>query len=238
MKTDIQATWKAWKANPSDQDAHGELLGQLTPTIDSALKTYAGGSPSLKTRALILADEAVRSFDPEKGASLPTHVQNHLQRLYRVSAERKQAVHIPENVRLDSVSVNRFVADWKDKTGIEPSELQIADSLKMSRRRVQKAFTQGQETVQSKAEGEKGDSLVSGSERTPEQMWADCVYYDLDEKNRKIFEWTTGYLNRPVIPKMEIAKQLGISSAAVSQRINTIKKRLDKFYEADGSVLQ
>ena len=234
----IQDLWQNWQKTPDDQGLHAELLGKLTPTVDSALRTYAGGDPSLKTRALILTDEAIRSYNPTKGAALTTHVQNHLQRLYRVAADRRQAVHIPENVRMDSLTVNRFITDWKDKQGFEPTDLTIADNLKMSRKRVQKAMMQGQETPQSRMEGEKGDSMVESTERTPEQMWADCVYHDLDEKNRKIFEWTTGYLGKPVIQKTEIAKQLGISPAAVSQRINTIKRRLDQYYETDGMVIQ
>lgn len=237
MNNELQDMWKSWRKDPTNQELQGQILGKLTPTVDSALKSYAGGDQTLKTRAMILTNEAVNSYDPSKGAALTTHVQNHLQRLYRVSAERRQAVHIPENVRMDSLAVNRFVTDWKDKQGTEPSDLQIADSLKMSRRRVQKAMMQGTETAQSRMEGDKGDSLITATERTPEQMWADCVYHDLDEKNRKIFEWTTGYLGKPVVQKTEIATRLGISPAAVSQRINTIKKRLDQYYESDGTVL-
>jgi DNA-directed RNA polymerase specialized sigma subunit len=55
------------------------------------------------------------------------------------------------------------------------------------------------------------------------------VYHDLDEVNRKVFEWTTGYNNKPILKKIDVAKNLKISPAAVSQRIDTIQKRLNEF---------
>jgi len=67
--------------------------------------------------------------------------------------------------------------------------------------------------------------------KTPEDLWRDYVYHDLDEKNKVIFEHLLGYNGAPKIPKGDIATKLNISAPAVSQRINTITTRLSEFYE-------
>jgi DNA-directed RNA polymerase specialized sigma subunit len=224
-------TWKQWK-NTGDKRLLGDLLKSTDSTIDAALRTYAGNNPRLRTRAYILAREAIDSYDPSKKTGINTHVMSHLRRLYRVSAERSSVVHVPENVRLDSLAVRNFINEYKDQNGADPSDLLVADKLKMSKKRVAKALSFGNETAETSALSEKGDVMegnVAVTEKSEEDIWKDYVYHDLDETNRKVFEWTTGYNNKPILKKIDVAKNLSISPAAVSQRINTIQKKLNEF---------
>jgi DNA-directed RNA polymerase specialized sigma subunit len=223
-KREAPPEYQEWEANPSDEN-YNNLMGYLKPTIDSGMASYAGGRNSLRTRANILASESLNTFDPEK-ASLKTHVFNNLKRLQRYQAERGSVVHVPENVRVDSAKIYRYTLEYKDKTGNEPSNAQIADHLGMSAKRVQKA-RYGGEVSESQTVMDKGD-LPGTQKRTTDQVWADYVYHDLDSTNQKIFEWTLGYGGAPVLSKKEIAYKLKISPAAVSQRSATIRKQLEK----------
>jgi DNA-directed RNA polymerase specialized sigma subunit len=218
--------WKTWRSNPTP-DTLQPLLTSLDSTIRAALTSNAGGDPKLKVRATILAREALDSYDPTRGA-LTTHVASSLRRLNRVQAERRTVVRVPENVRLDRLAVTRWVQEYQDKNdGLEPSVQTLAEGLKMSPKRVAKAWSSGHELASSRSLSEKGDDLAT-QRRTPDEVWADYVYMDLDETNKKIFEHTTGYLGRPKLPKQEIARILKISPPAVSQRITTINKRLSE----------
>lgn len=213
----------SWKADPSEEK-YAALLNSLDPVVNSAMQTFAGGNPAFRTRARILTAQAIQSYDPQKGASLRTHVFNTLQRLQRVSAERGQAVHVPENVRADASRIRSYVDEYTSEKGYEPSQGQVADALALSLRRVRKAQGIG-ELPESAMLSDKGDLQAA---RSAERIWMDYVYHDLDEKNRKILEWTTGYGGAKTIPKSEIAKRLGISPAAVSLRINRIAAMLQE----------
>jgi len=229
MNAEQMKQYRMWKLT-GDKEILGTLLTSLKPSVDAALKSYTGGNEQLRVRALILAKEALESYDPDRKTALNTHVMNHLKRLHRFSAESRSVVHVPENVRMDALKVQRYVDEYKDKHGLEPSDLDVSDNLGMSLGRVARTHKSGAEVAESKQTSEKGDSMTQ-SGRTVEDIWADYVYHDLDESGRKVFEWTTGYNKQPVLPKGEIAKRLGISPAAVSQRIGTIVKRMEKFDE-------
>jgi DNA-directed RNA polymerase specialized sigma subunit len=61
------------------------------------------------------------------------------------------------------------------------------------------------------------------------------VYHELTPTDRKIFEWRTGYNGVKKLQAQQIAKKLGVSAGAVSQRTSKIADRLAqgmKFKEA------
>jgi len=216
--------YEAWKGNPSGEN-HSNLMKSLDPIINSALMSFTGGDKTLRTRARILADKALQTYDPARGASLKSHVYNNLQRLQRFSAQRQRALHVPENVRFDSQVIRRFKDEYRDKYGDDPTDDTVADRLGMSRRRVTKAGTAG-EMSESQTLGEIGD-LQGTISKTPEQVWMDYVYHDLDDTNKKILRWTSGYQGSEMLRKKEIARRLGITPSAVSSRVSTITRKLE-----------
>ena len=217
-KTEVPASFTDWQAHPDDQTLSA-LFKDTEPVMTAALRSFGGSNEALKTRAKILAVEAFKSFDPTKGATLSTHLYNNLKSLNRYRAERDTAIHIPENIRLNAENVRRFQAEYREKNNEDPSDVEISDGLGISLKSVAKTRESG-ELPGSMMETEKGD--LPGKPRDPQQVWMDYVYHDMDDKNRKIFQWTTGYRNSQMLAKKEIAKRLGISPAAVSLRINKI----------------
>lgn len=217
--------YNAWQTQQTPE-SFDKVLEELEPTITKGLGAFGNNDPSLQSKAYVLASKAVRSYDPTKGANLNTHVYNNLKRLNRVRSERSRAVHIPENQRVDHANITNYSAGYRDKHGHDPSIAQLATNLSMSKRRIQRALKIAQQS-ESQSVTEKGD-LTSTYKRTADEIWMDYVYHDLDETNKKIFEWTTGHLGSKTLPKKEIAKRLGISGPAVSKRVNGIMKQLDE----------
>jgi len=227
---ELNSAVAVWQTSQDPVD-YEPIMKALAPTVSSALTSFGGGNQKFKVRAHVLAQEAVRSFDPSKGAALPTHVYNNLQTLQREADKRLYAIHVPERTLLDAGRVRRFSAEWMDAHDTEPSIQAIAEGLSINPNRVQAALFGRRETKESKAMSDHGD-LAATSARSPEDLWADVVYFDLDETNKKVFEWVTGYRGAPMIPKTEIARKLKITPAAVSSRLNTIKSKLDALHEA------
>ena len=59
------------------------------------------------------------------------------------------------------------------------------------------------------------------------------VYYDLDDTNQSIMEYTLGLHGAPVLENREIANRLGITAGAVSQRKAKIQAMLDEQFMVD-----
>jgi DNA-directed RNA polymerase specialized sigma subunit len=213
--------YSAWKTDPKPEN-YNSLIKHLGPTISSAMQSF--GNNDLRIRGRILADKAIRSYDPQAGASLKSHVYNNLKGLQRIRAERQTATHIPENMRLNRLHISNFEKDYYDKHKIVPSSQTIADHLKLSTKAVDKAKGYGESVERTT---DKGDSIVN-KERTADEIWTDFIYHDVDDVNKKIMEWSLGYNGSPILRKGEMAKKLGISPAAISSRLDTISRKMER----------
>jgi len=211
-----------WQSDPSS-DNYSKLVKSLDRTIQSGMASF--GNKNLKTRSRIIVDRSLRTYDPEKGASLQSHVYNHLQGLQRYKAERGMAVHVPESVRLDKGHIHRFEKEYHDQHGIVPSDETISDALSVSAKRIGKVRNANELP---ELFTDKGDSAVATKGRSAQDVWSDYVYHDLDDVNKNIFKWTTGYGNATTMSKASIAAKLGITPAAVSSRISTISRKLEE----------
>lgn len=224
----LPETYATWQASQHDED-FANVMKALEPTVQRGLKAYGDGRQDLRTRARILAAEAVKTYDPKKAgkAQLSTYVHSHLQRLQRVSADRSAAVRLPERSRMDAIVIRDAVREYMDKEGHEPDVVTLSEMTGISRSRQKLAADAYKEISEAGLETEKGDTLLQGTVDDGEDAWRDYVYHDLDAKSRKILEWTTGYGGSRTLPKQEIAKRLRMTPAAVSSRIQTIISRLE-----------
>jgi Mn-dependent DtxR family transcriptional regulator len=62
--------------------------------------------------------------------------------------------------------------------------------------------------------------------------WNELVYHDLDEINQTIYDYLIGGHGRTPISTSEIARKLGITPSAVSQRAAVIQSMLDERQQA------
>lgn len=226
---DMREAYERWQKTPSPQNQES-VLQSLGPTIDSAIKTYGGGNQRLRVQAYSLANGALKTYDPSKGTALRTHVYNHLQRLSRIAADRRNTIHIPDNQRIDSQKVQEHVARYHEQHGYEPSLANISDALGISRKRVQLAMNLTPQVPEFHTLSEKGDALV-GVEPDTLTSALDYLYHDSDDTDQKILEWTTGYGGVKRIPKVQIAQRLKMTPAGVSYRLNQMLKRLSEGVE-------
>ena len=220
----------AWAAQRNPANA-GMLLKQLEPTIDSAMTSYAPAErETLHTRARLIALQAADTYDPRKGTKLNSHVFTALQALNREKARRQNIIHVPENILLEQNRLRKSRQEFTSEIGREPTIDELADHTGMSVRRIEKVQTRdGAAMAGAQTLTEKGDLMFSRAE-DPQRVWADYVYHDLDERDKKIFEWSTGYGGSERLRKIDIAKKLKITPAAVSHRIGRIVGRLEEGY--------
>lgn len=236
-RLDPDREWEKWRATGEQHDFE-RVVKSLDPTVRRGLSAFGGGNDHLLTRARIIAAEAARAYDPDKAsegkgkgkASLPTYVYSHLQRLQRVAADREAAVRLPERSRMDAIAMRDAVRRWRDTNDPdgEPDLVTLREMTGLSPSRMKLAGRAYREISAAGLETEKGDTLFQADAELENDPWRDYVYYDLDEKGRRVFEMTTGYGGTKIVPKSEIARRLKMSPAAVSSRIGTIQKRLQE----------
>ena len=199
------------------------LMPKIKPAIDRAIKAYANGDEDLRSQAELHALRAVKSYDPEMGTDINTHIQGNLQRLYRVSAQRSNFVKVPEGFALDKRRMEKAEQELHLENGREPTLAELADHLVLPIRRVMKMKAYKGYTSDSATMNEHGDAMGAAA-RNPFDLYKDYVYMDMDPTNKKIFEWKTGYGGTSILPPSEISRRLGISQAAVSQRSTAIDR--------------
>jgi DNA-directed RNA polymerase specialized sigma subunit len=217
--------------NDPNPDRLNDVVDHLTPVINYNLSAINANSNNLiKNKARIFAAHAIKKFDPNSGAALPTWVSGQLMQLKRFNREVNQPVKVPERVQLDAYSISRAEKEFYDKYNREPDVEELADYAKMPRKRIEKVRRSFRAMPSQGAMGE-------GASQTETDFGAealDYAYKDADRIDRKIIEMKTGYGGRyePMLPN-KISAILGLTpsqltrrSIKLSLRIQDIEKNL------------
>lgn len=238
---DFEPTFQAWQKTRTPE-TNTKLLSTLQPVIDTAVSSYAGGnmSPTIKTRARLMALKAMDSYDPKKG-NVRTHLLSQLQGLRRLSAREQNIIAIPEQVGLDFQRLSESENELQDRLGRDPTDDELADHTNLSLRRIRKirAFHQPIPESATVVEGEDENndggvaSTVPGATRAHD-AWMDFVYGDLSPVDKLVMDMTLGRNGRRRASTQEIARRLNITPGAVSQRAAKIQAMLDKRYTQGG----
>jgi len=225
--------YTAWKDNP-DQTTRGELLRAVDPIIGTALHSYAPtGGPNAKSQAKLLAMKAFDTYDPEKG-TLKTHLLSQLRGLQRIQGQSQQIIGIPERVVLDRQQLADTEKEMREELGRDPSDAEIAGRTGLSLKRIGYIRQAKPGTNTGSMVDETGAPFVPPStvpgEDMPGTVWRELVYHDLGPVDQAIVDYTFGQHGAPVLETREIAKRLGITPGAVSQRKTKIQAMLDEQY--------
>ena len=226
--TTSETAYADWLRNKSPESM-SKVLDALSPTINSEITRYSGSKPLLRSRAKVLAIKAVKSFDPMSGAKLNSWVVTNLKPLARYSIQQRD-IHIPEVAARQAAAVNTATEQLKDELGRDPTDEEIADELGISVKRVQAVRSKAVATVTSgtfdEMDTDDASAVPAVSKSDPVPFATEAVYRDLSPEDKLIFDSATGSHGKPRIPGGEVAKQLGISPAAVSQRARAIGEQI------------
>lgn len=220
-KDSVEA-WQRWKSAPTP-DSLNEVVQSVRPAIDGYLSANFSGSeqPIMRGEAKRLAINAIKTYSPDAGASLSTHVSNHLKALQREQRKSQQLVNVSREM---DEHVRQYIQTQKDffeEFNREPTDDEIADRLKISRQKLHK--------IQSAHTMELAESQV---EYTPDQeddtvaMWTDFVYHDLDPQGKLIMDYSLGRGGKPQLNQIQIAQKLNLNPTIVNRRVRDISKKI------------
>lgn len=225
-----------WQADQSGPNLRA-IVKQLEPTINSAVSQYVGKSvsPTVQQRARLLAADAVKTYDPTRGAQLSTHVHNQLRRLQRMAPGISDPFAPPEHFRRQQMEIQNANSQLEETLGREVTDEEIAELTGIPSRRVSKVRTRMRaripiSTYEDMEDNDDDAPDIPGSEHTQYDDWVDAVYHDLGPVDRLIMMYRTGYRGADMLGNSEIASRLRISPSAVSQRARRIQERLDSYH--------
>ena len=231
LEPEFAPHFTAWKADPSP-DNTTSLLKSVNPVLTAALRSYGNmKSPTLHSRAKIMALDAMKRYDPSR-AKLKTHLMVQLQGLRRFSARENQILSVPEQVGLDLHGLRTAENELQDKLGRAPSDSELSDHMSMSLKRIahiRKAKPSYSEGSFTRPGEDGGEDMYTPAvvDRTGAREWHEFVYHDLNPTYQLIMEHTLGLHGKPVLPNQVIAKRLGVSPGAVSQRKARLQEKLN-----------
>ena len=227
-----------WKVEPS-KDNTAVLLNKLKPTISRALQPYGGTkNTGLYSRAKVLTANAIKTYDPTK-AKLDTHVTNHLRSIRKAAVKGEHIIAAPERVLLDRRKLFAQSKALEEQLGREPSIQELSKHTGLSNKRIAtlRKFVPGVaeggflRDADSENVGTLPGSTVPGDADTAFRRYAEFLYEDLNPRDQKIMEWSLGLYGQPIYSTAEIARQLGITSGAVSQRKARLQQQVDELQD-------
>jgi DNA-directed RNA polymerase specialized sigma subunit len=222
---ELDNLYAAYKQDSSPETLTA-VVRQLKPTIDYALSSSGAGhdDPVLRSRAHVLAANAITRFDPNSGAALPTWVSSQLLPLRRMRRQSQSVVKVPERIQLDAYTLSRAEREFIDQHDREPDVQELADASKLSTRRI---ATVRQTLKRTPSESAIGDAAPPNvSDFTSEAV--DYVYQDADHVDRKILEHKTGYGGGDILPANVVSTKLGLTPTQLSRRAARLSFQIQK----------
>lgn len=210
----LDRAYADYRLKPSP-DKLTSVVKHLEPTISYAVANTGGiDDPLMKQQARLFAAEAVKSFDPQHGAALPTWVSRQLMQMRRFKRARNSPLKLPERIQLDAYAISRAEAELSDKLGREPDMDELATRLGMPVKRIR---TVKETFRRMPSEGAFGDGGAPASEPDFDDEALSYVHAGAGHLERRVIELVTGFGgNAPMEPK-DVAAQLKITPSTLSR---------------------
>jgi RNA polymerase primary sigma factor len=231
LEDEYRPAYESWQQNQTPE-GNAAMLQAIDPIVQKGIQLYGGESPLSASRGRLLALDAVRKYDPKR-SRLQSHLLNQMQSLRRVAQQQHNVMRVPERVLLESQRLRNYQQEMSDEMGREPSDAELADRLGVNTerlakiRRYQPGMSSGQvEELDPLSGGLAG--RIPGTRDESSDLWVRVVYQDLNPMDQKVLEFSLGLNGQPKLSNQEIAKRLGRSPGAISQRKIRIQKLLDQ----------
>lgn len=223
--------WHDWKKTGDDNKAL-QLMQSYQPLIFSSVNKFSSANVPksvLVAEGQKLAFDAIKSYDPKRGAALNTHIHNNLRNLNRIVYENVNVGKIPEARSMKAVTFMNVKSNLTDRLSREPSISEVADEMSWSEREVSRMENElAGELTTGKIEGAEfyGQAL---NKMGKDQELMSYAYNDLTGKDKVIFEHSTGYGGKPVLSNKDIAKKLRTNEMAITRAKRRLAEQIKSY---------
>lgn len=213
----------SWQADPSPVNADA-MLGQLNPVIDYSVRQFGGrySGPSLRSKAKVITLDVMKGYSADRGDPSP-FLKSHLQGLRRYSGQETTAIPVSERHRMAWSQLKRQSEELADTLGRDPTDIELSDYVRLPPAKLKAIRRAAIGGVPESAYDESAELSVTDQDST----WRQFLHLTLPTDEQLIMEHTLGMNGKPILGTNELAKKLGVTPAAISQRKAKIQKLLD-----------
>lgn len=127
--------WKRWKKTQKPEHLE-PLLKAYEPLLQQKMRSYrapfAGPESAFKGELQQHFIEALKTYDPSKGAAIGTHVNWRIQKAMRYNNKHQNLAYIPAGQTSLIAPIKRAIEELTEEYGREPSASEIATHLQSS----------------------------------------------------------------------------------------------------------
>jgi DNA-directed RNA polymerase specialized sigma subunit len=220
-----------WKKAPSPQ-VFEQLYKENEGAINRGMYMFAGGynnplpKAATKAHALNAFNDAINTFDPNKGVALSSWITSKMRTLQRYVRDNKDIAHIPENRLIHVGMLREREMFLTDRLGRQPSLAELADDLKWPVKKVK--MIKGE--LRRDLMGNRGlDEMAQKTSGKVEALLRG-LYYDVPPFQQKILEYTFGWGGEDKLQIKDIAKRMKVPEAKVRYEKDKLAHRIQKDY--------
>lgn len=222
--------WRAWKKDPTPEHLT-PLLDALQPVVHKKINEFHGAPipPSaLQGAANLMVMKALNSYNPDKGASVATHVGWNLRKVRAFVIKHQNVGRIPEHRAYNITKFKQARDELTSSLGHPPDALSLAEELGWSTAEVGRMERELRQDLIASRNLEP--DLLPEMESSRDKEVLRYIYQELTPEERSVFEYSLGANGKPELSAGEIAKTLNISQPKVSR----IRRKIDQKLRARG----
>ena len=239
--------WNAWNTSGRKPEHLEPLLGAFGSVVNAKSREWKAphvNESAMKAEIETHMIKAFENYDPNRGASLRTHLENRIKKAQRFNTKNQNFAYIPEEPARFIGKINRATEELKEEYGRDPTHFEIADQVnandpkaRLSGKKVKDIIGfQRKDMVASGFQSDQGaifDPTPRTSNREQEvltliQAEMHSIFPSPDD--RAVFEHIYGINGKKEITSTNaLAKQLGKSPSQVSRIKKSIGNRVKGF---------
>ena len=218
--------WHHWNDNGRKPEHMKPLLDAYKPMIQSKARVWTKSQVEMPTSAIEAEYKkhfvnAMKTYNPDKGAQLNTWVDWHLKKSSRYMKTYQNLAKMPER---NIGAIRKFDEAKFELTqlhGFEPDTHELADHLGWPHRRVAQMSKERRKDLP--LSGFMQDPCEVSNPKELEAIHA--LQYDsrLSHEDRAVYEYTFGMNGKPVLKPGDIAKKTKLHPSKVSRIRNRLK---------------
>jgi DNA-directed RNA polymerase specialized sigma subunit len=217
----------------------GSVYTQYHPLIQKTVQQWSGsGLPAivLEAEAKRLVAHGLKTYDPSRKTNMSTHLMSHLRQMDVFVNTYGPAIRVPQDRALAQRRVGQVTAEYENQFNRAPTPQELSARLGVPVHNLGSLQKQ-QVSLYSKAQAGGFDQPIR-EDISAHQIALDYVYFDLPETHKKVFAHSIGYKGAARLSPGEMATQLGLSPARISQIKADIAERSRKYGRAVEALMR
>ncbi len=226
--------WRKWKEGGEKPEDLVPLLKSFAPLIQSKMSTHLGKvrlvpDAAIKAEYQLQFVAALRAYDPDRGVALGTYVYRYLDKAKRYIAENQNVGRIPENRIYRIKEFQTAQETLLESLDREPTDKELAAELDWQVADVQRMSAELRSDLISQGFEEDPFQLVPSKEEEVLRLFK----YELEGKEKEVYEYLTGYGKPKLLSTGDIAKKMKLPDYHVSRIKASLQKKLKRYLESD-----